>query len=170
MTEEARRAAVRTAYDGRCGYCAVHESEAGAELEIDHFQPRSAGGGDDLDNLIYCCTACNRLKGDFWPQTDPLTTTRRLLHPRRDDLMEHLRAEANGRIVALTATGAFHLDRLRLNRPPLIALRLSRQEITRLRAALAVAQAEHAQLRERIAGLERDLQDVLAQIARLLEG
>ncbi len=73
-------------------------------------------------------------------------------------------------MVALTKTGAFHLDRLRLNRPPLIALRQSRQEVTRLRGALADAQAEHARLRERIAGLERDLQDVLAQIARLLEG
>jgi 5-methylcytosine-specific restriction endonuclease McrA len=123
MTEEARRAAVRAAYDGRCGYCTVHEAEAGTELEIDHFQPRSAAGSDHPDNLIYCCTACNRLKGDFWPQTDPLTTTRRLLHPRRDDLTEHLRAEADGRIVALTVTGGFHLDRLRLNRPPLIALR-----------------------------------------------
>ena len=63
MTEEARRAAVRTAYDGRCGYCAVHESEAGAELEIDHFQPRSAGGGDDLDNLIEWVRAAPLL----WP-------------------------------------------------------------------------------------------------------
>ena len=63
----ARRVAVRAAYDGRCGYCTVHESEAGTELEIDYFQPRSAGGSDHPDNLVYCCTACNRLKGDFWP-------------------------------------------------------------------------------------------------------
>jgi 5-methylcytosine-specific restriction endonuclease McrA len=59
MTEEARRAAIRAVYDGRCGYCTVHESEAGTELEIDHFQPRSLGGSDDVDNLIYCRTACN---------------------------------------------------------------------------------------------------------------
>jgi hypothetical protein len=170
MSEETRRATVRATYARRCGYCTVHESEAGAELEIDHFQPRSAGGSDDLDNLVYCCTACNRLKGDFWPQTDPLTTTRRLLHPKRDILTEHLREAPHGHMVALTKTGAFHLDRLRLNRPPLVALRLSRQEVASLRRALADAQAEHAQLRERIAGLERDLQDVLAQIARLLEG
>jgi HNH endonuclease len=170
MSEEARRAAVRAAYMGCCGYCRCMSSEADAEMEIDHFQPRSAGGSDDLDNLVYCCTACNRLKGDFWPQTDPLTTIRRLLHPKRDILTEHLREAPRGHMVALTKTGTFHLDRLRLNRPPLIALRLSRQEVTRLRAALADVQAEHAQFRERIAGLERDLQDVLAQVARLLEG
>jgi hypothetical protein len=170
MTEEARRAAVRAAYDGRCGYCTVHESEAGAELEIDHFQPRSSGGSDDLDNLVYCCTACNRLKGDFWPATDPLRSTRRLLHPKRDALTEHLRQEPDGVIVALTATGAFHLDRLRLNRPPLLALRRARRDVEQLRQTLADAQAEQARLRERIAALERDLQDVLAQIVRLLEG
>lgn len=170
MTEEARRAAVRAAYDGRCGYCTVHESEAGAELELDHFQPRSAGGGDDPDNLVYCCTACNRLKGDFWPATDPLTTARRLLHPKRDRLTEHLREELDGRIVALSATGAFHLERLRLNRPPLLALRRARRDVAQLRQTLAGAQAEQAELRQRMAALERTVQDVLAQIARLLEG
>jgi hypothetical protein len=170
MTEEARRAAVRAAYDGRCGYCTVHESEAGTELEIDHFQPRSLGGSDDPDNLVYCCTTCNRLKGDFWPATDPLTITRRLLHPKRDSLIEHLREEPDGRMVAFTATGAFHLDRLRLNRPPLLALRRARRDVAQLRQTLADAQAEQAQLRERIAALEGTLQDVLAQIARLLEG
>src|SRR5262245_25755268 len=106
MTEEARRAAVCAVYDGRCGYCTVHESKAGTELEIDHFQPRSLRGSDDLDNLCYCCTACNRLKGDFWPATDPLITTRRLLHPKRDNLTDHLCEELDGRMVALTATGA----------------------------------------------------------------
>ena len=170
MTEEARRAAVRAAYDGRCGYCTVHESEAGTELEIDHFQPRSLGGSDDPDNLVYCCTTCNRLKGDFWPATDPLTITRRLLHPKRDSLSEHLREEPDGRMVAFTATGAFHLDRLRLNRPLLLALRRARRDVAQLRQTLADAQAEQAQLRERIAALEGTLQDVLAQIARLLEG
>jgi hypothetical protein len=170
MTEETRRAAVRAAYDSRCGYCTVHESEAGTELEIDHFQPRSAGGSDDPGNLVYCCTTCNRLKGDFWPATDPLTTTHRLLHPKRDNLAEHLGEEPDGRIVALTATGTFHLDRLRLNRPPLLALRRARRDAAQLRQALADAQAEQAQLRERMATLESALQDVLAQIARLLEG
>jgi len=170
MTEEARRATVHATYHGRCGYCTVHESEAGTELEIDHFQPRAAGGSDDPNNLVYCCTTCNRLKGDFWPEIDPLTTTRRLLHPTRDELTAHLREELDGRIVARTETGAFHLDRLRLNRPPLLALRQARREVTYLRQTLADAQAEQVLLQERIATLEITLQDMLAQIARLLEG
>ena len=51
MHEHERRAVVRSLYGERCGYCSVHETEAGATLEIDHFQPRSVDGGDDLDNL-----------------------------------------------------------------------------------------------------------------------
>ena len=123
MNEQERRMAVRQRYGARCGYCSVRETEAGSELEVDHFQPRSAGGLDDLDNLVYCCPACNRHKGDFWPTTDPLTATRRLLHPGQDDMASHLHEEPSGHMQALTETGAFHLTRLRLNRPPLVALR-----------------------------------------------
>jgi hypothetical protein len=168
VDEQERREAVRRAYEYRCGYCGVHEQEAGSELEIDHFQPRSLGGGDDLDNLVYCCSTCNRLKGNFWPTDDPSITHRRLLHPKRDDLAMHLREEAGGRLIALTETGAFHIARLRLNRPPLVALRRARQESARLRRELAEAREERVHLRERIAVLERELEEVLAQLTRLL--
>lgn len=168
MEEQEHREAVRRAYDYRCGYCGVHEQEAGSELEIDHFKPRALGGGDDLDNLVYCCPTCNRLKGDFWPTDEPSTTLRRLLHPKRDDLAMHLREEADGRLIALTKTGAFHIERLRLNRPPLVALRRARQESVRLQQELAEAQEERMHLRERIAVLEREVEEVVAQLTRLL--
>jgi 5-methylcytosine-specific restriction endonuclease McrA len=117
VNEATRRGAVRQEYEGRCDYCGVHETEAGTELEIDHFKPRTAGGGDDLANLVYCCTACNRHKGNFWPKAAAATATRRLLHPHIDDLRQHLSENSDGLIVALTETGAFHLERLALNRP-----------------------------------------------------
>ena len=169
MQEQERCAAVRRRYEERCGYCAVREVEAGSELELDHFQPRAAGGSDDLDNLVYCCLTCNRLKGDFWPAREPLTIARRLLHPRRDALHEHLRETSAGRIEALTETGAFHVARLRLNRPPLVVLRQARQANVRLREELAAAQADQAQLQERIRALEGELEGLLARLARLLE-
>lgn len=169
MTEQQRRTEVRQRYDARCGYCSVREAEAGSELEIDHFKPRTAGGGDDADNLVYCCPTCNRLKGDYWPGTDSLTITRRLLHPARDDLGLHLREDADGRVIALTDTGAFHVSRLRLNRPPLLALRQARRDVVLLRESLEAAQAQQARLRERIATLELNVQNVLTQLARLLE-
>jgi len=169
VSEDALREGVRLAFQGRCGYCGVHESEAGSELEIDHFQPRSAGGGDDPANLVYCCTACNRHKGDFWPVDSPATAPRRLLNPRVDKLHEHLREDPDGLLVALTEPRAFHLQRLALNRPPLVALRRSRREVERLRDDLAAARREQARLQERVAALEQDVGTVLAQIARLTE-
>ncbi len=168
MVEQQRREAVRRAYDYRCGYCGVHEEEAGAELAADHFHPRSAGGSDDLDNLMYCCPTCNRLKGDFWPQENPFTTPYRLLHPQRDDLVVHVREEENGQLVALTETGAFHTARLRLNRPPLVALRRARSERVRLHRDLTMAQEEQERLRQRITGLEKELGEILGVLGRLL--
>jgi 5-methylcytosine-specific restriction endonuclease McrA len=60
------RQSLREQYGFRCGYCGVHESRAGAELTVGHFQSRSRGGSDDPSNLVYCCHACNEFKGDHW--------------------------------------------------------------------------------------------------------
>lgn len=168
MVEKVTREAVRRTYAYRCGYCGVLEEEVGSELETDHFQPRSAGGGDDLDNLVYCCPTCNRLKGDFWPAGDPAATRHRLLHPKRDDLAVHLREEADGRLAALTESGAFHIERLRLNRPPLVALRRARQKVAQLQRELTAARGEQAQMRWRIAFLEGELEKVLERLSSLL--
>jgi hypothetical protein len=168
MDHQKRRETVRRAYDFRCGYCGVREEEVGSELEIDHFQPRACGGSDELDNLVYCCPACNRIKGDFWPLPDPATTPHRLLHPRHDKLTLHLEEGPDGRLIALTETGAFHIERLRLNRPPLVALRQARQATAQMRLDLMAARRERTQLRERIATLESELVEVLAQIAQFL--
>ncbi|HLJ57701.1 MAG TPA: HNH endonuclease [Chthonomonadaceae bacterium] len=117
------RPRIRVLYDYRCGYCGVRESDAGARLTVDHFRPRSDGGEDDIDNLVYCCHGCNEFKGDYW-HTDE---SQRLLHPVREDIGAHLAEAEAGRIRALTARGAVHIDVLRLNRPELIAYRLQRQ-------------------------------------------
>jgi hypothetical protein len=168
VDDQERREAVRQVYRRWCGYCGVHEEEAGGLLEIDHFQPRSMGGLDNLDNLVYCCPTCNRLKSDFWPQANPLTTLRRLLHPRCDNLSEHLREGEDGRLVALTQIGTFHVERLRLNRAPLVALRRARKEQVQLRQDLAVAQEEQQRLRQSIIDIERELNELLNLLSRLL--
>ena len=36
-----------------CEYCGVKETDSGGALTIDHFQPRSRGGPDDFENLLY---------------------------------------------------------------------------------------------------------------------
>lgn len=50
-----------------CEYCGVNEADAGGELTVDHFQPRTRGGSDELSNLLYCCYRCNLYKADHWP-------------------------------------------------------------------------------------------------------
>ncbi len=167
MDEQRRRETVRQAYRLRCGYCGVHEEEVGSELEIDHFRPRVHGGSDELGNLVYCCTTCNRFKGDYWPLSP---TAHHLLHPQRDDLASHLREEPDGRLTALTERGAFHIERLHLNRPALVALRQSRRANAQIRRDLAAARQRQAELRTQIAALEEELDAVLARLNQLLSG
>jgi 5-methylcytosine-specific restriction endonuclease McrA len=93
------RRTVRSIYDAHCGYCGVSEVEVGALLTVDHYQPESRQGMDELENLVYCCPACNAFKSDYWP-ADPAL---RLLHPLRDDLGTHLRQEIDGQLTGFVA-------------------------------------------------------------------
>lgn len=45
-----------------CQYCGA--IPPGAQLQIDHFHPRSRGGSDDISNLITACRECNQGKSD----------------------------------------------------------------------------------------------------------
>ncbi|WP_395138115.1 HNH endonuclease [Armatimonas sp.] len=116
------RDTVRIRYGLRCGYCGVHEDEVGALLTVDHFQPRAHGGTDALDNLVYCCHACNEFKSDWWNPTGE----ERLLHPLNEESSVHLVEREDFTLEPLTPTGAFHITRLHLNRPQLIASRRKR--------------------------------------------
>lgn len=165
MTETELCQTVRRAYNYACGYCGVHENEVGSELEIDHFQPRVAGGGDAIENLVYCCTTCNRLKSDFWTE---VSNENRILHPQRDSINEHLHLNENGLLDALTKTGAFHLSRLRLNRQPLIASRRARNENEILRLQLNEAEQTRELLLRRFAELDSELERVLSEINSFL--
>ena len=46
-------------YKGRCAYC---QSSSGP-FEIDHVNPVSRGGSDEIGNLVLACKACNTAKG-----------------------------------------------------------------------------------------------------------
>ena len=166
MTESELRQTVRRACNFACGYCGVREEDAGSELELDHFKPRSLDGGDEPENLVYCCTTCNRIKGDFWAAS---IDEKRLLHPQRDDLTLHLRQDSDGLLAALTETGKFHLKRLRLNRPPLVALRRTRMENANLREELRQSQAIQKKLIEHLQKLDGEIERIYKEIVRLLK-
>ena len=55
-------------YDGR--------SYPLADLTIDHVVPRTAGGRSTWDNVVTCCTDCNRRKGGRTPEQAGLTLIR----------------------------------------------------------------------------------------------
>jgi hypothetical protein len=107
-----------------CEYCGVSEADTGGELTIDHYRPQAYGGTHDTSNLVYCCYRCNLYKSDYWPlqPNDPL-----LWNPRRERVDAHLLALVDGRLHAVSAIGAFTLERLHLNRWPLVQYRLRKQ-------------------------------------------
>jgi hypothetical protein len=105
-----------------------------------------------LENLVYCCHACNEYKGDLY-QPD---SVERILHPLRDTPSQHILERDDGTLHPLTLTGAFHIEQLHLNRPTLIAHRLAerqlqaeRQELRALGQRLAELRQEEEELEER---------------------
>ncbi len=115
---------VRQRANFACEFCGVTETNTGGQLTIDHFQPSSQQGDDNLENLIYCCIRCNQYKADYWPT---LPNEPSLWNPRCESRSKHF-TELDGTLCPLTSTGAFTIKRLKLNRPPLVAHRLDKQQ------------------------------------------
>ena len=161
--EGAPREQIRERYGRRCGYCGVREEDAGATLTMDHHRPRIRGGGEDAENIVYCCPRCNEHKGSYWHETDPPHI--RLLHPRRDDLTAHIREEKDGQLTGLTPEGVFFVQRLRLNRSPLVAYRIKPRAEQRLDDEVNALRRRVHELEQRIA----DLNTVVASTADEIE-
>lgn len=154
------REQTRERFGSRCGYCGVDEVAVGSTLTLDHHRPRSHGGLDDEENLVYACSRCNEHKGAYWHEEDPPHIP--LVHPGRDDLTLHLRGLEDGSLVGLTPEGKFSIEKLRLNRAPLMAHRL------RLRAA-AVCAEELDAARDRVHELEQRIARMRAAVESTAE-
>jgi hypothetical protein len=157
------REALRRRFDFRCGYCGVSEVDAGTELTVDHFQPRSHGGADESTNWVYSCFTCNNHKSDAWTPNSP----QRILHPLDDHLVDHLTQQPDGTLIGLTETGDFHIQQLQLNRPPLIAYRRERQRRAVLRHTLDEALRRQEELRRRVEALEQAVADAERRLSSL---
>lgn len=65
-----RRFAVLERDGFKCRYCGRGAAQQ-AVLHVDHILPKSAGGGDELENLITACQECNYGKGDAQIENKP---------------------------------------------------------------------------------------------------
>ncbi|MCX7925031.1 MAG: HNH endonuclease [Fimbriimonadales bacterium] len=165
MSAQQRLQRVRERFSYRCGYCGVAEHEVGALLEIDHYRPLSAGGGEEFENLIYCCPACNRFKHDYWSEDE----SRRLLHPLLDDLSLHLQELEDGQLAALTPRGALHIELLHLNRASLVKLRQIRRANQQRRVRWLQIRTEILQLLHESLQEDTFLQEREERIIHLLQ-
>lgn len=149
------RERIRRRANFACEFCGVTEVDTGGRLTIDHFRPRTKGGGDNLENLLYCCVRCNQYKQDYWPtgSDDPS-----LWNPRLEPASRHFLELDDGTLYPLTPTGTFTLKRLRLNRPPLMAYRLSKRR-----------RVEEIRLLTRYRDLVRLLDQLHTHMAELVE-
>lgn len=103
--------------DKRCEYCRAPERAFNFAFEIEHIQPRSAGGDDSPENLALACTSCNSFKATAavgWDQETEQTVP--LFHPRRDQWGDHFHfAGETGLVQGTTPMGRATVRRLKIN-------------------------------------------------------
>jgi hypothetical protein len=110
---------------GCCEYCLSQERFSPDPFSVEHVIPRSAGGGDDLDNLALSCQGCNNRKYTATTGIDPVSgQVVSLFHPRADRWGDYFAwAWDFTHVVALTPVGRATVEKLQLNRPGLVNLR-----------------------------------------------
>ena len=107
----------------RCEYCRLPQVGSRAAFEIDHIIARQHRGRSVAGNLALSCVYCNGRKGPNLTGRDPATgKVTRLYHPRQHKWSYHFRYEGST-LIGRTAIGRTTSDVLRMNHPPLVALR-----------------------------------------------
>lgn len=116
---------VRQRAGGRCEYCLTDERLSGVKHEIDHIEPKSAGGNNNLDNLCLSCSNCNSLK---WTRThgiDPMSNNKaRLFNPRQQVWKTHFQWSLNKlEIIGRTPCGRATIATLDMNNDLIVGAR-----------------------------------------------
>ena len=109
----------------QCAYCHTQKKLVGRALEIDHINPESQGGDDDLSNLCQACVTCNRHKAAKTVGIDPDTNEETpLFHPRQQRWSDHFAwSDDNIRVVGLTAVGRATINLLKMNNDDIVRSR-----------------------------------------------
>ncbi len=113
----------------RCEYCRIKEEDSFLRFHIDHIISQKHGGGNELENLAYCCPHCNQHKGtDITTFVDTYDNLVPLFNPRKEDWFQHFRM-VEGEIVALTEIGKATVKLLQLNNAERLIIREILQEV-----------------------------------------
>lgn len=108
-----------------CEYCQTPMAFCPDPPSVEHVEPKSAGGTDEMSNLAMTCQGCNNHKYVGTQSLDPESGQRvPLYHPRSDTWNEHFRWSPDlTAIIGTTPTGRATVEKLQLNRSELINLR-----------------------------------------------
>ena len=118
---------LRDEFVGRCVYCRAHEGPRYAydEYGIDHYRPKSLPQFKHLacaySNLFYCCPACNRRKGRYWP-ADGKEATEFIPNPCDHVMFEHM-VFRDGEVISKTEAGRKACELLGLNHESVVTWR-----------------------------------------------
>ena len=116
---------VRERARSRCEYCHSQEAFSPSGFSVEHIIPRSAGGGNEAENLALSCQECNNRKFTATTARDPLSgEIIRLFHPRQARWGDHFAwSEDFTLVIGLTGTGRATIEKLKLNRTNVVKLR-----------------------------------------------
>ena len=116
---------VRERFADRCGYCRTAEHLTATQFEIEHIEPRAAGGETVFENLCLACPMCNRFKSDSSSAVDPVTAASApLFNPQLQHWPEHFAwSDDATEIIGLSPVGRATAAALRMNRPAMIRVR-----------------------------------------------
>ncbi len=109
-----------------CEYCISQEKYSPDYFSVEHIIPQIKDGTDEVLNLAYSCLACNSHKYISTKALDPVSgIIYPLYNPRTDTWASHFRWSVDyTQILGITPTGRATIEKLRLNRPNVINLRV----------------------------------------------
>lgn len=110
---------------GCCEYCQILNDFSPDTFEVEHIEPLSQGGTNDLGNLAFSCGGCNGRKGIRTMAFDAISGKNvSLFNPREQSWYQHFQWRDNFSIVeGKTPTGRATVELLKLNRNGVVNLR-----------------------------------------------
>jgi hypothetical protein len=116
---------IRSRAENCCEYCKSQDKFSPVFFTIDHINPIAAGGSNELENLAYACSLCNRLKWQKVAIFDSISNQSvPIFNPRNDTWLHHFQwSDDYFQLIGISAVGRATISELQLNREKLIRFR-----------------------------------------------